>query len=78
MSLFGRGGGAVCLKNMPGGYAPVADDAMPHAWTGCWVRAGEVAKANLEPSNIRRSVESDGWDPRAGQLLPWLSEEDRS
>lgn len=43
--------------------------------TGFCERVGEVAKADLEPSDIRRSVESDGWDSRAGQLLAWLSEE---
>lgn len=43
--------------------------------TGFCERVGEVAKANLEPSDIRRSVESDGWGSRAGQLFGWLSEE---
>jgi len=33
-----------------------------------------LEKANLEPSDIRRSVEPDGWDSRAGQVLSWLSE----
>ena len=46
--------------------------------TGFCERVGEVAKANLEPSDIRRSVESDGWESRAGQLLAWLKEEGRS
>jgi len=51
---------------------------VPVVSTGFCERVGEVAKAHLEPSDIRRSVESDGWDSRAGQLLVWLSEEDGS
>ena len=41
-------------------------------------RVGVVAEADLEPSEIRRSVESDGWDSRAAQLLAWLRQEDAS
>ena len=46
--------------------------------TGFCERVGEVAKANLEPPDIRRSVESDGWGSRAGQLLVCLRQEGRS
>jgi glycosyltransferase involved in cell wall biosynthesis len=37
-------------------------------------RVEDVANAEWEPSEIRRSVASDGWDSRAAQLLAWLRE----
>ena len=40
-------------------------------------RVEEIAKADRRPSDIRRSVEAEGWDTRAAQLLAWVRQEDR-
>jgi glycosyltransferase involved in cell wall biosynthesis len=41
-------------------------------------RVEEIARAERVPADIRRSVESEGWDSRALQLLAWLRQETRS
>ncbi len=51
-------------------YVSVADNT---ASFSC--RVVEVANADRSPSDIRRSVEHDGWDSRASLLLGWLREE---
>jgi len=51
-------------------YVSVADNT-----TSFSCRVVEVANADRSPSDIRRSVEDDGWDSRAGLLLGWLRQE---
>jgi len=57
------------LGGLDGRYVSAAESV-----TAFCDRVEDVANAEWEPSEIRRSVASDGWDSRAGRLLTWLRE----